>query len=102
MTGVGGPSGGWRIQDGEGRRREAFDALIDDALDRIPPPFRDRLDTVAVVAEDEPGPGQAPPGQTLFGLLQGVPRTAWGKCVGRGTIHNMPIAKIAGPRRLLS
>jgi predicted Zn-dependent protease with MMP-like domain len=78
MTGISGPSGGWRIDDGEDRRREAFDTLIDDALDRIPPPFRDRLNTVAVVAEDEPQSGQVPPGQTLLGLFQGVPRTAWG------------------------
>ena len=78
MTEVSGRSGGWRIDDGEDRKRAAFDALIEDALDRIPPPFRDRLNTVAIVAEDEPQPGQAPPGQTLFGLFQGVPRTAWG------------------------
>jgi predicted Zn-dependent protease with MMP-like domain len=80
MTGVGGPSGGWNISagDDEERRREAFDVMIDDALDRIPPPFSDHLDTVAVVAEDEPPPGQVPPGQTLFGLFQGVPRTSWG------------------------
>jgi predicted Zn-dependent protease with MMP-like domain len=30
------------------------------------------------VAEDEPPPGHVPHGQTLFGLFQGVPRTAWG------------------------
>jgi predicted Zn-dependent protease with MMP-like domain len=62
----------------EEQKREAFDALIDDALERIPPPFLDRLSTVAVVSEDEPPPGQVPPGQTLFGLFQGVPRTTWG------------------------
>ena len=52
--------------------------MIDDALERIPSPFRERLDTVVVVAEDEPPPAHIPPGQTLFGLFQGVPRTAWG------------------------
>jgi predicted Zn-dependent protease with MMP-like domain len=78
MTDIGRPSGGWHLQDGEERRREAFEDLIDDALEQIPSPFRDHLDTVAVVAEDEPLPGQAAPGQTLFGLFQGVPRTAWG------------------------
>jgi len=78
MTGVGGPSGGWELNDGEERRREAFETMIDDALERIPSPFRERLDSVAVVAEDEPLPSQAAPGQILMGLFQGVPRTAWG------------------------
>jgi len=85
VTDVGGPSGGWQIQDADERRREAFDTMIDDALDQIPSPFRERLNTVAVVAEDEPLPGQAAPGQTLLGLFQGVPRTAWG-------VDNSPIA----------
>ena len=79
MTDIGRPTGGWSISAGnEDGRREAFEAMIDDALDRIPPPFRERLHTVAVVAEDEPPPGHVPPGQTLFGLFQGIPRTAWG------------------------
>ena len=79
MTDIGRPAGGWQISLGnDDRRREAFEAMIDDALERIPPPFRERLATVAVVAEDEPPAGHAPPGQTLFGLFQGVPRTAFG------------------------
>ena len=86
MTDVGGPGGGWTVTLSRGdagpgtdaERREAFEIMIDDALEQIPSPFRERLDTVAVVAEDEPPPGHVPPGQTLFGLFQGVPRTAWG------------------------
>jgi predicted Zn-dependent protease with MMP-like domain len=62
----------------EERQREAFETMIDDAIDRLPPPFRDHLDTVAIVAEDEPPPERVPPGQVLFGLFQGVPRTTWG------------------------
>ena len=85
MTDVGRPSGGWEIQDPDERRRDAFDTMIDDALDRIPSPFREQLNTVAVVAEDEALPGQAAPGQVLLGLFQGVPRTAWG-------VDNAPIA----------
>jgi predicted Zn-dependent protease with MMP-like domain len=57
---------------------EEFGALVDAAIDRIPPPFSERLDSVAIVVEDEPLPGQAPPGRVLFGLYQGVPRTTWG------------------------
>jgi len=79
MTETGAPPGGWRLSlDSDEQRRESFETMIDDALDRIPPPFRDRLTTVAVVAEDEPPPGHVPPGNTLFGLFQGVPRTSWG------------------------
>jgi predicted Zn-dependent protease with MMP-like domain len=83
VTDTSGPPGGWTIRfghsaDDEERRREAFETMIDDALDQIPPPFRDRLDTVAIVAEDEPPPERVQPGQTLFGLFQGVPRTTWG------------------------
>ena len=79
MTDTGRPSGGWHVSlGGEEQRREAFEAMIDDALERIPPPFLERLGTVAVVAEDEPPPAHVPPGQTLFGLFQGVPRTTFG------------------------
>ncbi len=79
MTDIGRPAGGWSIANtSDEQRREAFEAMIDDALDRIPSPFRERLGTVAVVAEDEAPPGHVPPGQTLFGLFQGIPRTTWG------------------------
>jgi predicted Zn-dependent protease with MMP-like domain len=53
--------------------------LIVDALDRLPSPFREQLGSVAIVVEDEASPEQlasvGAPG--LFGLYQGVPRTAW-------------------------
>jgi predicted Zn-dependent protease with MMP-like domain len=83
VSDTGGPAGGWTIRfvpsgDDEERRREAFETMIDDALDQIPLPFRDHLDTVAIVAEDEPPAERVLPGQTLFGLFQGVPRTTWG------------------------
>ncbi len=50
------------------------------ALERLPPQFAERLGTVAIVIEDEPTPAQlASVGAAgLFGLYQGVPRTAWG------------------------
>jgi predicted Zn-dependent protease with MMP-like domain len=59
---------------------DAFEALVDAALDQLPAPFREHLDTVAVVVEDEPTPGQlaqvGAPG--LLGLYTGIPRTAYG------------------------
>src|SRR5688500_3603855 len=57
-----------------------LEALVADALDRLPSPFRDRLGSVAIVIEDEPTPDQLASVRAhgLFGLYQGVPRTAWG------------------------
>jgi len=60
------------------RRRDEFDAMVGRALERIPAPFADQLDSVAIVTEDEPRPDQQRPGVLLFGLYEGVPRTAWG------------------------
>ena len=56
-----------------------LEALVADALDRLPAPFRDRLGSVAIVIEDEPTPDQLASVRAhgLFGLYQGVPRTAW-------------------------
>jgi predicted Zn-dependent protease with MMP-like domain len=53
---------------------------IADAIEALPLPFRERLGSVAIVVEDEPTPEQlASVGVSgLFGLYQGVPRTAWG------------------------
>ncbi len=64
--------------DPEDEARAAFDALVVAAIAAIPEPFAEQLGTVAFVVEDEPLPGQAPAGGTLFGLYEGVPRTAWG------------------------
>jgi predicted Zn-dependent protease with MMP-like domain len=54
--------------------------LVVDALERLPAPFREQLGSVAIVVEDEATPEQlasvGAPG--LYGLYQGVPRTAWG------------------------
>jgi predicted Zn-dependent protease with MMP-like domain len=53
--------------------------LIVDALERLPSPFREQLGSVAIVVEDEASPEQlaATGAPGLFGLYQGVPRTAW-------------------------
>ncbi len=64
-------------------RRDAFDRLVERALDSIPDPFARALDEVAVVIEDEPSPRQRRENglrgdDTLYGLYEGVPRTEWG------------------------
>ena len=57
-----------------------LEAMVADALERLPAPFRDRLGSVAIVIEDEPTPDQLASVRAhgLYGLYQGVPRTAWG------------------------
>lgn len=60
-----------------------FEVLVEQALAAIPEPFASALDEVAVVIEDEPTLEQLRESgldddETLYGLYQGVPRTAWG------------------------
>ena len=54
-----------------------IEALVIDALEALPAPFRDQLGSVAIVVEDEASPAQlASVGASgLYGLYQGVPRT---------------------------
>jgi predicted Zn-dependent protease with MMP-like domain len=57
-----------------------LESLVADALERLPVQFRDRLGSVAIVVEDEPTLAQLASvgARGLFGLYQGVPRTAYG------------------------
>jgi len=60
--------------------RERFTRLVEEALRDIPRKFRDAMTNVAVVVEDEPSPDllielEMEPGDTLFGLYQGIPLT---------------------------
>jgi predicted Zn-dependent protease with MMP-like domain len=57
-----------------------LEALVVDALDRLPIEFRERLGTVAIVVEEEPTLAQLESvgARGLFGLYQGVPRTVYG------------------------
>ncbi len=57
-----------------------LERIVADALDRLPSQFRDRLGSVAIVIEDEPTADQLASVRAhgLYGLYQGVPRTAWG------------------------
>ncbi|MFQ6015283.1 MAG: metallopeptidase family protein [Anaerolineae bacterium] len=61
-------------------KRVHFERLVAEALDELPEEFQRRLDNVEVVIEDRPSRQDLAsvglkPGQTLFGLYQGVPRT---------------------------
>jgi predicted Zn-dependent protease with MMP-like domain len=59
---------------------EPFDALITQALENLPEEFRAQLGSVAIVVDDYPTPGQlaATHAHGLFGIYEGVPRTAYG------------------------
>jgi predicted Zn-dependent protease with MMP-like domain len=57
-----------------------FDELVRRAVAAIPEPFASRLHTVAIVIDDEATPEQlaSTRARGLFGIYQGVPRTAYG------------------------
>ena len=56
---------------------DPFEVALSDAIDSLPPPFREQLDTVAVVIQDWPTPDQLASVHAfgLYGLYQGVPRS---------------------------
>lgn len=65
--------------------RREFEALVDEALEEIPPRFRAAMTNVVVVVEDEPPPHvltemEIEPTDSLFGLYQGtpLPDRGWG------------------------
>ena len=60
--------------------REQFEQLVARAVDDLPEEFRDRLENIDVVVQDEPTAEQLRTsglgrGQTLLGLYEGVPLT---------------------------
>ncbi len=59
---------------------DPFEVALDEAIAELPAPFRSQLDSVAIVIEDEPTREQLASVHAwgLFGLYQGVPRTAYG------------------------
>lgn len=64
-------------------RRDQFEGLVQQALRSIPAEFRDRIQNLAIIVEDEPDERlldemEVPPGETLFGLYSGVPLTERG------------------------
>ena len=74
-----------------------FDELIRLAIERIPEPFASRLNSVAIVVDDEATPEQLTSvgARALFGLYQGVPRTAygadWAQVPSKITIFRRPL-----------
>jgi predicted Zn-dependent protease with MMP-like domain len=68
------------------RPSDRFEALVERALEGIPPPFDQALQEVAIVIEDWPSReqlslgerGRDPEAYDLYGLYEGTPRTDWG------------------------
>ena len=56
-----------------------IEAMVIDALEALPAPFRDQLGSVAIVIEEEATQEQLAlvGAHGLYGLYQGVPRTRW-------------------------
>jgi predicted Zn-dependent protease with MMP-like domain len=60
--------------------RAVFERHVAEALSSIPRKFRDAMQNIAIVVEDEPSPDlledmEIEPPDTLFGLYQGTPLT---------------------------
>lgn len=81
--------------------RGHFEQLVEDALRGIPRRFRDAMQNVAVVVEDEPPPRvlkemEMEPDDALFGLYEGTPLPERGSSYGntlpdRISIYQIPI-----------
>ena len=69
---------------------EKFQDYISEAIDNIPNPYKDHIENVAFILEDDPSPEQRVrlnlyPHETLFGLYEGVPLPA-----RNGTLKLLP------------
>jgi predicted Zn-dependent protease with MMP-like domain len=64
-------------------RREAFELLVQRAIQDLPAEFRDKLENVAIIVESQPSPEllermEISPEDELLGLYEGVPLTERG------------------------
>ena len=89
------------------RRRNAkqdFDALVERALDGLPPELAELLDNVAIVVEDWPE-GSGPYDDAFYGFYEGVPLSErggsyYGVLPDRITIFRGPLERDFGPGEL--
>lgn len=69
-----------------GMDRARFERLVEEAIESLPSPFKEKLDNVAILVEDVPSPhiGRrfGPKGQLLLGLYEGRPLTRRGALDG--------------------
>lgn len=66
---------------------DPFEEALGAAIEALPSPYREELESVAIVIQDEPDAEQLASvrARGLFGLYQGVPRTVYGA-------DHMPVA----------
>jgi predicted Zn-dependent protease with MMP-like domain len=88
--------------------RAAFEKLVGEAIDGLPPRFAEMLENVAVVVEEEPDPATlAEMGmgedEELMGLYLGVPLTErdsqYQSLPDRVAIYRGPVLRCCGSRR---
>jgi predicted Zn-dependent protease with MMP-like domain len=78
--------------------RARFEQLVEEALRGIPRRFRDAMQNVAVVVEDEPPPhvlADMEPGEELFGLYEGIPLRERGSSYGNALPDRISIYQIS-------
>ena len=88
--------------------RAAFERLVEEALDGLPPDFAELLENVAVVVEEEPDPETLAdlgmePDEELMGLYLGVPITErdsqYQALPDRIAIYRGPVLRLCRNRR---
>ena len=89
---------------------EEFEALVERAMDRLPPEFAELLENIVVVIEDEPEPGLKremgmDEEEELLGLYLGVPlverETAYSALPDQVALYRGPLVRISRNRREL-
>ena len=89
---------------------DEFEALVERALDRLPPEFAELLDNIVVVIEDEPEPELKrdmgmDDEEELLGLYQGVPfgerNSAYSALPDQVSLYRGPLVRISRDRREL-
>ena len=89
------------MDDGAGG--DYFEQLIEQALDELPPEFQPQIGNVAIVIDEVATPEllEATHATGLFGVYQGIPRTAWGAdhavVANKITIFRQPIERYYPP-----
>jgi predicted Zn-dependent protease with MMP-like domain len=79
--------------------RDAFEAIVVDALDSLPTWVQSVVSEIAVLVEDQQVASERRPGVLLLGLFRGVPRTShYGRAPGTLpdtiTLYRMPIMEV--------
>src|SRR3954447_7542851 len=93
-----------------GPQHQRFEALVEEALDGLPAEISYLLQNVAIVIDDEPsleqiGEDALGEDETLYGLYEGVPATAygadWAAVPNRITLFRLPLEEdFPEPREL--